>query len=71
MNDQCAKLGPILTSPIITSAPGELSTWAPMSGEMTSFTNGLALSDFDPVVADMYGETKALLIKDLACPTWG
>ena len=71
MNDECANVGPVLTSPIITLAPGELSTWVPMSGYMTSFTNGLALSDFDSGAADFVGETKALLIKDLACPTWG
>ena len=72
MNDQCANLGPVLTSPIITLAPGELSTWAPLSSEMSSFPTGQAIVDFDESLAIWaYGEIKPLLIKDLACPTWG
>ena len=71
MNDQCTTLGPVLTSPIITLAPGELSTWAPSSIDMSSFPNGQALSDFDSMAVSMYGEIKQPSIKDLACPTWG
>lgn len=72
MNDECANVGPVLTSPIITLAPGELSTWAPSSIYMQTFTTGEALSEFNQgVEVDYYGDIEPLSIKDLACPTWG
>ena len=72
MNDECTDLGPVLTSPIMTLAPGELSTWTPSSEYMSYFPTGQAVSDgAEGEAISVYGETKPLLIKDLACPTWG
>ena len=72
MNDECTNISPVLTSPIITLAPGELSTWTPLSEEMSYFPTGQAFSDVaeGPAIS-ILGEIKPLLIKDLACPTWG
>ena len=71
MNDECTTVGPVLTSPIITLAPGDLSTWTPFSEYMSYYPSGLALSGWDPIEVVFQGETKPLLIKGLACATWG
>ncbi len=72
MNDECTTVGPILTSPIITLAPGELSTWAPLSEFLSLYPSGENLQDFINAGEDeTEGDIEPLSIKDLACPTWG
>ncbi|KAK0515420.1 hypothetical protein JMJ35_001454 [Cladonia borealis] len=71
VHDECTTVGPVLTSPIITLAPGELSTWAPFSEDMSWFSSGHALAEIDDEMVREFGAAKPLLIKDLACPTWG
>ena len=54
---------------MITLALGELSTWTPLSEDMSYFPTGQALSSGDGLAIYAYGEINPLLIKDLACPT--
>ena len=74
--DQCpGTIGPVLTSPIITLAPGQLSTWrppAPGQFDWDNFTIGEVWQDWSSVAAvGDPGELFPLDVKDLACPTWG
>ena len=74
VSDQCGTIDPTLTNPIITLAPGQLSTWAPTVSTSASeiFAPG---EPFDVVeseaVFDMYGTFASLDVADLACPTFG
>ncbi len=74
--DQCpGTIGPVLTNPIITLAPGQLSTWRPPPPGQFPYDNftigevwqawGLIPAFSDP------GKVFPLDVKDLACPTWG
>lgn len=53
-------------------APGELSTWAPRSEYLSDYSTGEVFDtsnlDSDEVFA---GDMEPLLVRDLACPTWG
>ena len=72
MNNKCTNVGPVLTNPIITLAPGKLSTWSPGPMDLPSMSIGAAISGFDEGPAAIaYGNINPLLTKDLACPTWG
>ena len=68
-------IGPVLTNPIITLAPGQLSTWRPPPpGQFywDNFTIGEVWNDWSSVAA--IGDPGVLVpldVKDLACPTWG
>ena len=70
-----ATIGPILDNPIITLAPGQLSTWRPPSSSLfnyDNFTIGEVWHDWSTVagVGDP-GQLVPLDVNDLACPTWG
>ena len=70
-----ATIGPILDNPIITLAPGQLSTWRPPARSLFGFDNftiGEVWQDWSTVagVGDQ-GQLVPLDVKDLACPTWG
>ena len=76
VHDRCTTVGPKLTNPIITLAPGELSTWKPpvsnWFNQYDNFTAGEVW--YDPIEIPGYDETEGIApleIKDLACPTWG
>lgn len=74
--DQCpGTIGPVLTNPIITLAPGQLSTWRPPPpGQfwLDNFTIGEVWQDWASIFAvGDPGKLYPLDIKDLACPTWG
>ena len=74
--DQCTgTVGPVLTDPIITFAPGQLSTWRPPPPGQWSYDNftvGEIWTDWSSVVAvGDVGYHFPLNVKDLACPTWG
>ncbi|MCJ1457092.1 hypothetical protein MMC28_007458 [Mycoblastus sanguinarius] len=74
VNDECTTVGPVLTSPIITFAPGEIMTWAPKSTFMSYqlFESGAPWGIYDNgMEMSYYGDVKTLLVKDLVCPTWG
>ena len=74
--DLCnATIGPVLDDPIITLAPGQLSTWRPPPLSQfgyDNFTIGEVWQDWSTVagVGDQ-GQLVPLDVKDLACPTWG
>ena len=74
VQDQCTTVGPKLINPIITLAPGELSTWVPVDDG--PFTVGQIWDDPSQVpdpnaaLAPRAG-IAPLKVKDLACPTWG
>ncbi len=74
--DLCnATIGPVLDDPIITLAPGQLSTWRPPPRSQfgyDNFTIGEVWQDWSTVagVGDQ-GQLVPLDVKDLACPTWG
>ena len=75
VNDRCTTVGPELVDPIITLAPGELSTWNPSDGGWT-FTVGEIWQDPSEIANPDAGLAPVagiapLEIKDLACPTWG
>ena len=42
-----------------------------MSGETSHFPTGQAISDFNEMSVGLLGVMNPLVIKDLACPTWG
>ena len=74
--DQCdGTVGPVLNDPIITLAPGQLSTWrppAPDQFDFDNFTIGEVWQDWNTVVGvGDHGQLVPLDVKDLACPTWG
>ena len=74
--DQCTgTVGPVLTDPIITFAPGQLSTWRPPppgQWQYDNFTIGEIWTDWSSVVAvGDIGYHFPLEVKDLECPTWG
>lgn len=77
VHDGCTTVGPNLTNPIITLAPGELSTWKPpISNDWAQYDNFTAGEVWnDPLTAragyDISEGIAPLEIKDLACPTWG
>ena len=76
VNDQCGgTIGPVLTDPIITLAPGQLSTWRPPPPgqfDWDNFTIGEGWQDWSTVAAvGDPGMLYPLDVKDLACPTWG
>ena len=67
-------VGPVLTNPIISFPPGALSTWKP--GPAGDYAGGetFAVGDVwhDPITDNVAPIISApLVIKDLACPTWG
>ena len=74
--DKCTgTIGPVLTDPIITFAPGQLSTWRPPppgQWPYDNFTIGETWSDWSDIigVGDV-GDYFPLNVKDLECPTWG
>lgn len=66
----------MLTNPIITLAPGELSTWKPDPNqgydENDNFTVGEIWQDPSGILGeDIAAGIAPLEIRDLACPTWG
>ena len=76
--DQCTTVGPMLTNPIISLAPGGLSTWQPVGhggngdlpitvGEIWNDPKGGNLQEF----IDMRVGIAPMDVRDLACPTWG
>ena len=76
VHDRCTTVGPKITNPIITLAPGELSTWKPPAtndfANYDNFTAGEVWND--PIAIPSYDDTEGIApleIKDLACPTWG
>lgn len=78
VSDQCTTVGPVLTDPIITLAPNQVSTWKPDNkdnqwlGAYYNFTVGEIWGDPAGVPGYDYVDGIAPLdIKDLACPTWG
>ena len=75
-SDQCTTIGPVLTDPIITLAPGDLSTWGtiPVSDPADPCTLGQTWGvDCGPDMMALYayGTFAPLNVRDLACPTWG
>ena len=67
-SDQCSTVGPVLTSPIITLAPGDLSTWGTLPNALYY---GLGQTwGFDLLNEYMFGTFAPLNVQDLACPTW-
>jgi len=72
VSDMCTSVGPVLTDPIITLAPGELSTWQARFHSYTSqYGPGATWVIKDPIDLEIYGTIEPLDVKDLACPTWG
>ena len=76
VHDRCTTVGPQLNDPIITLAPGELSTWKPPTSngfaQFDNFTVGEVWNDPSGIpIFDNIGFIAPLEIKDLACPTWG
>ena len=76
VHDRCTTVGPKIYNPIITLAPGELSTFRPpvsnWFAQYDNFTAGEVWNDPIGIVPYDYTEGIApLKIKDLACPTWG
>ena len=74
--DQCTgTIGPVLTDPIITFAPGQLSTWRPPPTSefgYDNFTIGESWTDWSTIVGvGDVGYYLPLNVKDLECPTWG
>ena len=76
VHDLCTSVGPELINPIITLAPGELSTWNPTGIDADSYTAGeiwedpSAIPDEDDPDAFEDG-IAALELQDLACPKFG
>ena len=68
-------MGPILTNPIITLAPGRLSTWKPGDPTFDAYDNFTVGEIWeDPASIVIYNYTAGIApldVKDLACPTWG
>ena len=53
-------------------APGEVFTWAPSSESLSYYSTGAVFDTSNQDSDDVFaGEMKQLLLKDLACPTWG
>lgn len=77
VHDLCTSVGPELINPIITLAPGELSTWNPIGmGYGDSYTVGEIWEDPsaipNPDDPDAFEDGIALLeIQDLPCPKFG
>ena len=76
VHDLCTSVGQELINPIITLAPGELSTWSPVGIDTDSYTAGEIWEDPsaipDPDDPDAFEDGIAPLeIQDLACPTFG
>ena len=74
--DQCGgTIGSVLTNPIVTLAPCQLSTWRPPPpGQFgwDNFTVGETWTDWSTVYAfGSPGNLFPLDVKDLECPTWG
>ena len=72
--DQCSTIGPVLTDPIITLAPGQLSTWrTPPPGQFPydNFTIGELWQDWNTEPTGDPGYLFPLDVKDLSCQTWG
>lgn len=73
--DGCGPINHTLTNPIITFAPGELSTWAPTTGITTNpfLTNGAdwGSGGQDGMFISSYGTYASVDPRNLACPTWG
>ena len=76
VSDQCTTVGPKLIDPIITLAPGEVSTFKPPAlywlDGYDKFTAGEVWQD--PSGIPGYDDAEGIApleIKDLACPTWG
>lgn len=76
VHDRCTTVGPNISNPIITLAPGELSTWKPPTSndfaQYDNFTAGEVWND--PIEVPVYNIADGIApleIKDLACPTWG
>ena len=69
VSDVCGQVGPALANPIVALPPGVLSTYSPSFpvtiGEKYSDPNGQFLG------WPFIGDQKPLVIKDLACPTFG
>lgn len=69
VSDVCGQVGPALTNPIVALPPGVLSTYSPAVpvtiGEEYHDPNGQFLG------WPFIGDQKPLVIKDLACPTFG
>ena len=68
MRDECGKVGPTLTTPIITLPPNVLSTYVPPSYSIGSTYTDPNV-DLDP--RGFLGDAKPLTIADLQCPTFG
>ena len=76
VQDLCTSVGPELINPIITLAPGELSTWNPTGIDTDYYTVGEIWED--PSAIANPDDPDALLdgiapleIQDLACPKFG
>ena len=67
MADQCGSLGSTLTNPIITLAPGALSTYVPQDYQVGS----TYIDEAAAQVNLFMGTVKPLNIPDLQCPTFG
>ena len=73
VSDQCRTVGPKLIDPIITLAPGKLSTWTPGTDNYGD-PNDLTVGAFWYLHADDHdlgAGIAPLKVQDLACPTWG
>lgn len=78
VHDLCTSIGPELIDPIITLAPGELSTWSPvgLGIDTDNYTAGEIWEDPsaipNPDDPDAFEDgITPLNIQDLACPTFG
>ena len=74
--DKCTTVGPNVINPIITLAPGELSTWKPPAFDGALPGDNFTVGEvwYGPIQTPDYDDTYGiapLKIKDLACPTWG
>ena len=76
VHDLCTSVGPELINPIITLAPGELSTWNPTGIDGDSYSAGEIWEDPSaiPDPSDPYAFEDGIApleIQDLACPKFG
>ena len=72
--DRCGAVGPVITTPIITLAPGQLSTWKPPPPGQFPYDGYTIGEDWEDWSLDFGADPGNLLpldVKDLACPTWG
>ena len=74
--NQCTTVGPVLTNPIVSLAPGGLSTWQP-AGQIVNEVAQVGMIWNDPKggnlqeMIDIGVGVAPIDVKDLACPTWG